>query len=89
MSLGGLLEGAEGQGSTAPFDSAEFFGCCLWEGERALVTLTLIVEEAFPAEVGVTSDLDELVCIMNENFQGTLSELSRTRNVLRLLHHRP
>ena len=29
MSLGRLLESAEGQRNTAPFDSAEFFSCCL------------------------------------------------------------
>ena len=29
---------------------------------------TVIIEETFPNEVEVTSDLNELVCIMNENW---------------------
>ena len=34
--------------------------------ERTLVTLALRIEEAFPNEVEVISDLNELVFIMNE-----------------------
>ena len=66
MSLGRLLESAEGQRDTASFDSVAFFSCRLRENERTLVTLTLRIEEAFPNEVGVISDLNELVFIMNE-----------------------
>ena len=66
MSLGRLLESAEGQRKTASYDSAEFFSRRLRENERTLVTLTLRIEEAFPNEVGEISDLNELVFIMNE-----------------------
>ena len=62
MSLGRLLESAEGQRNTASYDSAEFFSRRLRENER---TLTLRIEEAFPNEVGVISDLNELVFVMN------------------------
>ena len=41
MSLGRLLESAEGQRNTASYDSAEFFSRRLRENERTLVTLTL------------------------------------------------
>ena len=61
-SLGRLLESAEGQRNTASYDSAEFFSRRL----RTLVTLALRIEEAFPNEVEVISDLNELVFIMNE-----------------------
>jgi len=88
MSLGRLLESAEGQRNTASYDTAEFFSRRLRENERTLVTLTLRIEEALPNEVELISDLNELVFIIT-NFQGTLTELSRTRNVLQLLHHRP
>ena len=60
-SLGRLLESAEGQRNTASYDSAEFFSRRLRENERTLVTLTLRIEEAFPNEVEVISDLNELV----------------------------
>ena len=63
--LGRLLESAEGQRNTASYDSAEFFSR-LRENERTLVTLTLGIEEAFPNEVEVISDLNELVFLMNE-----------------------
>ena len=46
--LGRLLESAEGQRNTASYDSAEFFSRGCREKERALVTLTLRIEEAFP-----------------------------------------
>ena len=65
-SLGRLLESAEGQRNTASYDSAEFFSRRLRENERTLVTLALRIEEAFPNEVEVISDLNELVFIMNE-----------------------
>ena len=65
-SLGRLLESAEGQRNTASYDSAEFFSRRFRENERALVTLTLRIEEAFPNEVEVISDLNELVFLMNE-----------------------
>ena len=65
-SLGRLLESAEGQRNTASYDSAEFFSRRLRENERTLVTLTLRIEEAFPNEVEVISDLNELVFLMNE-----------------------
>lgn len=65
-SLGRLLESAEGQRNTASSDTAEFFSRRLRENERTLVTLMLRIEEAFPDEVGVISDLNELVLIMNE-----------------------
>ena len=64
-SLGRLLESAEGQRNTASYDSAEFFSR-LRENERTLVTLTLGIEEAFPNEVEVISDLNELVFLMSE-----------------------
>ena len=64
-SLGRLLEGTEGQRNTAFYDSAEFF-IRLRENERTLVTLTLGIEEAFPNEVEVISDLNELVFLMSE-----------------------
>ena len=57
---------AEGQRNTASYDSAEFFSLRFRENERALVTLTLRIEEAFPNEVEVISDLNELVFLMNE-----------------------
>ena len=41
MSLGRLLESAEGQRNTSSYDSAEFFSRRLRENERTLVTLTL------------------------------------------------
>ena len=47
MSLGRLLESAEGQSNTASYYSAEFFSRRLRENERTLVTLTLRIEEAF------------------------------------------
>ena len=65
-SLGRLLESAEGQRNTASYNSAEFFICRLRENKRTLVTLALRIEEAFPNEVEVISDLNELVFIMNE-----------------------
>ena len=65
-SLGRLLESAEGQRNTASYDSAEFFIRRLRENKRTLVTLALRIEEAFPNEVEVISDLNELVFIMNE-----------------------
>ena len=65
-SLGRLLESAEGQKNTASCDSAEFFGRRLRENERTLVTLTLRIEEAFPNEVEVISDLNKIVFLMNE-----------------------
>ena len=61
-SLGRLLEKAEGQRN----NSAEFFSRRLRENERTLVTLTLRIEEAFPNEVEVISDLNELVFLMNQ-----------------------
>ena len=61
MSLGRLLESAEGQRDTASYDTAEFFSRRLRENERTLVTLTLRIEEAFLNEIDVTSDLNELV----------------------------
>ena len=64
-SLGRLLESTEGQRNTASYDSAEFFSR-LRENERTLVTLTLGIEEAFPNEVEVISDLNELVFLMSE-----------------------
>lgn len=63
LCLGRLLESAEGQRNTASYDSAEFFSRRLRENER---TLTLRIEETFPNEVGVISDPNELVFIMNE-----------------------
>ena len=48
------------------YDSAEFFSRSFQENERALVTLTLRIEEAFPNEVEVISDLNELVFLMNK-----------------------
>ena len=66
IALGRLLESAEGQRNTASYDTAEFFSRRLRENERTLVTLTLRIEEAFPNEVDVISDLNELVFIMNE-----------------------
>lgn len=48
------------------YDSAEFFSRRLRENKRTLVTLALRIEEAFPNEVEVISDLNELVFIMNE-----------------------
>ena len=63
-SLGRLLESTEGQRNTASYDSAEFFSR-LRENERTLVTLTLGIE-AFPNEVEVISDLNELVFLMSE-----------------------
>ena len=78
-SLGRLLEKAEGQRNTASYNSAEFFSRCLRENERTLITLTLRIEEAFPNEIEVISDLNELVFLMNQ----------LSRDVLRLLHHRP
>ena len=65
-SLGRLLESAEGQRNTASYDSAEFFSRRLRENERILVTSTRRIEEAFPNEVEVISDLNELVFLMNE-----------------------
>lgn len=65
-SLGRLLESAEGQRNTASSNTAEFFSRRLRENERTLVTLMLRIEEAFPDEVGVISDLNKLVLIMNE-----------------------
>ena len=65
-SLGRLLESAEGQRNTASYDSAEFFSRRLRENERTLVTLTLRIEEAFPNEAEVISDLKELVFLMDE-----------------------
>ena len=66
VSLGRLLESTEGQRNTASSDTAEFFSHRLRENERTVVTLILRIEEAFPNEVGVISDLNELVFIMNE-----------------------
>ena len=65
-SLGRLLESAERQRNTASYDSAEFFSRCFQENERTLVTLTLRIEEAFPNEVEVIFDLNELVFLMDE-----------------------
>ena len=62
-SLGRLLEKAEGQRNTASYNSAEHR---LRENQRTLVTLTLRIEEAFPNEVEVISDLNELVFLMNQ-----------------------
>ena len=64
--LGRLLESAEGQRNTTSYDPAEFFSRRFRENERALFTLTLRIEEAFPNEVEVISDLNELVFLMNE-----------------------
>ena len=66
MSLGRLLESAEGQRNTASYDSAEFFSRRLRENERTLVTLTLRIEEAFPNKFEVISHLNELVFIVND-----------------------
>ena len=66
VSLGRLLESAEGQRNTASSDTAEFFSRRLRENERTVVTLILRIEEAFPNEVGVIFYLNELVFIMNE-----------------------
>ena len=63
--MGRLLESTEGQRNTASYDSAEFFSR-LRENERTLVTLTRGIEEAFPNEVEVISDLNELVFLMSE-----------------------
>ena len=65
-SLDRLLESADGQRNTASYNSAECFSRRLRENERTLVTLTLRIEEAFPNEVEVISDLNELVFLMNE-----------------------
>ena len=46
--------------------AAEFFSHRLRENQRTLVTLTLRIEEAFPNEVEVISDLNELVFLMNQ-----------------------
>ena len=64
--LGRLLESTEGQRNAASYDSAEFFSRRFRENERAFVTLTLRIEEAFPNEVKVISDLNELIFLMNE-----------------------
>lgn len=80
-SLGRLLESAEGQRNTASSDTAEFFSRRLRENERTLVTLMLRIEEAFPDEVGVISDLNELVLIMNElsrDFDGIVEDSERS-----------
>ena len=66
MSLGRLLESARRQRNTASSDTTEFFSRRLRENERTVVTLILRIEEAFPNEVGVISDLNELVFVMNE-----------------------
>ena len=79
-SLGRLLEGTEGQRNTASYDSAEFF-IRLRENERTLVTLTLGIEEAFPNEVEVISDLNELVFLMSElswDFDGIFEDSERS-----------
>lgn len=80
-SLGRLLESAEGQRNTASSDTAEFFSRRLRENERTLVTLMLRIEEAFPDGVGVISDLNELVLIMNElsrDFDGIVEDSERS-----------
>ena len=41
VSLGRLMESAEGQKNTASSDTAEFFSRCLRENERTVVTLIL------------------------------------------------
>ena len=59
----------------------------LRENERTLVTLTLRIEEAFPNEVEVISDLNELVFLMNElsrDFDRIFEDSERST----LLHHR-
>ena len=66
MSLGRLLGSADGQRNTVSYDSAEIFSRRSRENERTLVTLTLRIEEAFPNEVEVISDINELVFLMNE-----------------------
>ena len=65
-SLVRLLEGADGQRNTASYNSAEFFSRRLRENERTLVTLTLRIEDVFPNEVEVISDLNELVFLGND-----------------------
>ena len=78
--MGRLLEGTEGQRNTASYDSAEFF-IRLRENERTLVTLTLGIEEAFPNEVEVISDLNELVFLMSElsrNFDRIFEDSQRS-----------
>ena len=69
-SLDGVLESAEVQRNIASYNSAEVFSRPL----RTLVTLTLRIEEAFPDEFEVISDLNELIFLMNE--------LSRDFNII-------
>ena len=66
--FGRLLESAEGQRNTAFYDTAEFFSLRFRENERTPVTLTLRIEEAFPNEIDVTSDLRWLK-IVSSTFQ--------------------
>ena len=56
----------KGKGTLRPTTRLNFFSRRLRENERTLVTLTLRIEEAFPNEVEVISDLNELVFLMNE-----------------------
>ena len=56
----------KGKGTLRPTTRLIFLSLRLPENERSLVTLTLGIEEAFPNEVEVISDLNELVFLMNE-----------------------
>ena len=59
------LAAKKGKGTLRPTTWLNFFSR-LRENERTLVTLTLGIEEAFPNEVEVISDLNELVFLMSE-----------------------
>ena len=66
VSLGNLITNAQRQRQTASYDSADFFVRRLQENERTLAILTLRIEESFPNEFELISDLNELHSIVNE-----------------------
>ena len=88
MFLGRLQESAEGQRNTVSYNSVEFFSSLLQENKRTLITLTLRIEEAFPNEVEVISDLNKLVFLMNE-FSRDFDRIVEDSERLHLLHHCP
>ena len=80
VSLGNLITNAQRQRQTASYDSADFFVRRLQENERTLAILTLRIEESFPNEFELISDLNELHSIVNEltrDFVRTVEECER------------
>jgi len=59
----------KGKGTLRPKTLLNFL-VVVYEKTRELVTLTLRIEDAFPNEIDVTSDLNELVFYYERHFKG-------------------